>query len=83
MFVKYDILSLNIYLVWFAMLINEYKPEFYVRKVRKMRELGTVYICGFPRVMGITDEQNGLYIIVILQSNIMKLGVLVIKTPTV
>ncbi len=42
------------------MLVNEYKPEFYVRKVRKMRNLGNVYICGSPFVMSRTDAQNGL-----------------------
>jgi hypothetical protein len=45
------------------MLINEYKPEFYVRKVRKMRNLGNVDICGSPLVMSRTDEQNGVFII--------------------
>ena len=43
------------------MLVNEYKPEFYDRKVRKMRNLGNVYICGSPFVMSRTDAQNGLY----------------------
>ena len=43
------------------MLINEYKPEFYDRKVRKMRNLSNVYICGSPFVMSRTDAQNGLY----------------------
>ena len=40
------------------MLVNEYKPEFYVRKVRKMWNLGNVYL----RVP-LCYEQNGLYII--------------------
>ncbi len=58
--VMYDILLLYIYLFWFAMLVNEYKPEFfYVRKVRKMGNLGN--ICGLPFVMSRTDAQNGLY----------------------
>ena len=43
------------------MLVNEYKPEFYDRKVRKMRNLGNVYICGSSFVMSRTDAQNGLY----------------------
>ncbi len=43
------------------MFVNEYKPEFYGRKVRKMRNLGNVYICGSPFVMSRTDAQNGLY----------------------
>ena len=49
------------YLFWFAMLVNEYKPEFYVIKVRKMRNLGNVYISRSPFVMSRTDAQNGLY----------------------
>ena len=43
------------------MLVNEYKPEFYDREVRKMRNLGKIYICGSPFVMSRTDAQNGLY----------------------
>ncbi len=43
------------------MLVNEYKPEFYDRKVQKMRNLSNVKICGFPFVMSRTDAQNGLY----------------------
>ena len=52
---------MNIWLFWFAMLVNEYKPEFNDRKVRKMRNLGNVYICGSPFVMSRTDAQSGLY----------------------
>ena len=43
------------------MLVNEYKPEFYDRKVRKMRDLGNFHICESPFVMSRTDAQNGLY----------------------
>ncbi len=48
------------------MLVNEYKPEFYDRKVRKMRNLGNniniyKHICGSPFVMSRTDVQNRLY----------------------
>ena len=43
------------------MLVNGYKPEFYDGKVRKMRNLSNVYICGSPFVMSRTDAQNGLY----------------------
>ncbi len=43
------------------MLVNEYKPEFYDRKVRKMQNLGNVYICESPFVMSRTDAQNRLY----------------------
>ncbi len=39
------------------MLVNEYKPEIYDRKVRKMRNLGNVYICGSLFVMCRTDAQ--------------------------
>ena len=35
--------------------------SFYDRKVRKMGNLGNVYICGLPFVMSRTDAQNGLY----------------------
>ena len=42
------------------MLVNEYKPEFYVRKVRKMRNFGNCYICGSPFVISRTDAQNEL-----------------------
>ena len=52
---------MNICLFWLAMLVNEYKPEFIDRKVRKIRNLGSVYICGSPFVMSGTDAQNGLY----------------------
>ncbi len=45
------------------MLVNEYKPEFYVTKVRKMQNLGSVYNCGCPFVMSRTDAQNGLDLI--------------------
>ncbi len=40
------------------MLVNEYKPEFYDRKVRKMRNLSNVYICGSPFVMSRTSIFN-------------------------
>jgi hypothetical protein len=59
-FVKYDILTeyLTLTLFWFAMLVNEY-----VKKVRKMQNLGNVYIWGSPFVMSRTDAQNGVDII--------------------
>jgi hypothetical protein len=34
---------------------------FQFKKVRKMQNLGNVYICGSPFVMSRTDAQNGLY----------------------
>ena len=51
---------------WFAMLVNEYKPEFYVRKVRKMREIWAMFISAGPSpfVMSRTDAQNGLTYII-------------------
>ena len=51
---------------WFAMLVNEYKPEFqFIKssedsKVRKIQNLGNVYIYGSSFVMSRTDAQNGL-----------------------
>ena len=58
------------------MLVNEYKPEFYDRKVRKMRDLGNVYICESPFVMSRTDAQNGLYSIFKFQRIVQKAKVL-------
>jgi hypothetical protein len=48
------------------MLVNEYKPEFYVRKVRKMREIWAMFISAGPSpfVMSRTDAQNGLTYII-------------------
>ncbi len=43
------------------MLVYGYKLEFYVRKVRKIRNLGNVKICESPFVMSRTDAQNGPY----------------------
>ena len=37
------------------MLVSEYKPEFYVMKVQKMRNLRNVYIRGSSVVMSRTD----------------------------
>ena len=43
------------------MLINEYKPELYIRNVRKIQNLGNVSISGPHIVMRKTDAQKGLY----------------------
>jgi hypothetical protein len=52
---------------WFAKLVNEYKLyvsiQKFVSKVRKMQNLGNVYIWGSPFVMSRTDAQNGADII--------------------
>ncbi len=42
------------------MLVNEYKLEFYVMKVQKMRNFRNVYIRGSSVVMSRTDAQNVL-----------------------
>ena len=34
---------------------------FKFKKVRKMQNLGNIYICGSPSVISRTDAQNGLY----------------------
>jgi hypothetical protein len=47
------------------MLVNEYKlyASIQFKKVRKMQNLGNVYIWGSPFVMSRTDAQNGVDII--------------------
>jgi hypothetical protein len=64
-FVKYDILTEYLTIFWFAMLVNEYKlySTFQFKKVRKMQNLGNVYVWGSPFVMSRTDAQNGVDII--------------------
>ena len=54
-------------LFWFAMFVNEYKLIIYCtfqfKKVRKMQNLGNVYIWGSPFVMSRTNAQTGVEII--------------------
>jgi hypothetical protein len=45
------------------MLVNEYKLYVSIQKVRKMQNLGDVYIWGSPFVMSRTEAQNGVEII--------------------
>jgi hypothetical protein len=46
----------------FAMHVNEFiNCTFQFKKVRKMQNLGNVYICGSLFVMSRTDAQNGHY----------------------
>ena len=46
------------YLFWFAMLVNKYKPGFYDRKIRKMRNLGIVYMNELYLQVPLCYEQN-------------------------
>ncbi len=46
---------------WFVMLVNEYKPDFYVRKVRKMRNF-VDFISGSPLLKSGNIFCNPLYI---------------------
>ena len=58
----HDIQTEYLTLFWFA-IVNEYKLEYVsIQKVRKMQNLGNVYICGSPFVMSRTDAQNGLFL---------------------
>jgi hypothetical protein len=45
------------------MLVDEYKlyVSIQFKKIRKMQNLGNVYICRSPFVMSRTDAWNGLY----------------------
>ncbi len=60
------------------MLVNEYKPEFYDRKVRKMGNLGNVYICRLTFVGGF-NTPSGIQFIRECDNKVLRLSTLSMK----